>query len=159
MIKLSEYQRIYNIILSGNIHIITDVNLQLGITNDATYLINKQGWTQEDQLIADAILKISNTAYNNTTLDTLPLDDGIYDQLLQCYKAYNPNYQIGALPVKYQEAAQNEYEENPIAIVSVSDKEVDSKLYVRDIWKQYANRDPRLQTVIIKSRERSIMNR
>ena len=83
MIKLSEYQRIYNIILSGNIHIITDVNLQLGITNDATYLINKQGWTQEDQLIADAILKISNTAYNNTTLDTLPLDDGIYDQLLQ----------------------------------------------------------------------------
>ena len=70
--NLSEYQKIYDIILSGNINIITDVNFQLNITNDAINLINKQQWSQEDQLIADAILKISNTAYNNTTLDTLP---------------------------------------------------------------------------------------
>lgn len=153
MMNLSEYQKIYDIILSGNINIITDVNFQLNITNDAINLINKQQWSQEDQLIADAILKISNTAYNNTTLDTLPLDDGIYDQLLQCYKAYNPNYQIGALPVKYQEAAQNEYEENPIVIVSISDKEIDSKLYIKDIWKQHTNSDPRLQTAILRVRE------
>ena len=62
MMNLSEYQKIYDIILSGNINIITDINFQLNITNDATNLINKQQWSQEDQLIADAILKIINTA-------------------------------------------------------------------------------------------------
>ena len=153
MIKLSDLQKIYDVLLSGNISVITDVNIQLSITDCANYLINKHPWTQEEQESADLILKISNTAYNDTTLDVLPLDDGIYDQLLQSYKAYNPNYQIGALPIQYEESAQNEFEENPIAIVSISDKEVESKLYVKDIWDQHTKTDPRLTTVAIRVRE------
>ena len=153
MINLNSLQKIYDVLLSGNISVITDVNIQLSITDYATYLINKHMWTKEEQECADLILKISNTAYNDTTLDTLPLDDGVYDQLLQSYKAYNPNYQIGALPINYGEQAQNEFEDNPIAIVSLSNKEADSKLYVRDIWEQHTKTDPRLITVAMRVRE------
>lgn len=153
MIRLSELQRIYETLLSGNISIITDINIQLSITDLANDLIKRHPWTLEDQNCADIILKISNTAYNNTTLDTLPLDDGIYDQLLQLYKSYNPNYQIGALPIKYNEAPQNEFEENKIVVVGLSNKEAESKLYINDIWKQHTIRDPRLQTVVIKRRD------
>lgn len=153
MIKLSDLQKIYDVLLSGNISVITDVNIQLSITESATYLINKHPWNQEEQACADLILKISNTAYNDTTLDTLPLDDGVYDQLLQSYKAYNPYYQIGALPINYGEQAQNEIEENPIAIVSLSNKEAGSKMYVRDIWDQHTKTDPRRTLVAVRVRE------
>ena len=153
MITLNDLQKIYDVLLSGNISVITDVNIQLSVTEYATYLINKHPWDQEEQMCADLILKISNTAYNDTTLDTLPLDDGVYDQLLPSYKAYNPNYQIGALPINYGEQAQNEFEENPIAIISISNKEVESKLYVQDIWDQHTKADPRKTLVAVRVRE------
>ena len=63
MIKLSDLQKIYDVLLSGNISIITDVNIQLSITDYANYLINKHPWTQEEQESADLILKISNTVF------------------------------------------------------------------------------------------------
>ena len=153
MMKISDLQNVYDVLLSGNISVITDVNIQLNITEYATYLINKHPWNQEEQIAADLILKISNTAYNDTTLDTLPLDDGVYDQLLQSYKAYNPNYQIGAIPINYEEKAQNEFDENPIAIVSLSNKEVESKLYIKDIWDQHTKVDPRRTLVAVRVRE------
>lgn len=153
MIKYSELQKIYDTLLSGNISIITDVDVQLSITQYANYLINKYPWNQDEQNSADIILKISNTAYNNTTLDILPLDDGIYDQLLQSYKSYNPNYQIGALPIKYNEYTQNEFEDNKIIAVGITNKEIDSKLYIQDIWEQYTANDPRLTTIAIKARD------
>ena len=64
MITLNDLQKIYDVLLSGNISVITDVNIQLSVTEYATYLINKHPWDQEEQMCADLILKISNTAYN-----------------------------------------------------------------------------------------------
>ena len=150
--KSNELQKIYLELLNNNLFIISDINIQVNISNHAVYLINKKVWNMEDQQSADWILRISNNIYNNSSVDVLILDDGIYDQLLQLYKHYNPNYQIGAEPMIYDEAPQNEIEEAKIMAVGLSNNEW-GKLYVNDIHKQYAPRDPRLTTMAIKLRD------
>lgn len=46
------------------------------------------------------IIKIGNYTYNNTDLDTLPIDDGVYDLLVVKLLRINPNmFTPGALPV------------------------------------------------------------
>ena len=92
-------------------------------------------WSLEQQKVADMILRISNIAYNNTSQDVLPLDDGLYDQLLVLYKNYNPNYQVGAAPILFTEQPQNEFEEQKVMCVCIDEKEMESKLYIEDIWK------------------------
>lgn len=62
-------------------------------------LINKEPLTKIEQDIVGDILHISNIIYNNTDRSILVLEDGIYDLLLEKYKRYNPNYQVGAEPI------------------------------------------------------------
>lgn len=150
--KSNELQKIYLELLNNNLFIISDINIQVNISNHAVYLINKKVWNMEDQQSADWILRISNNIYNNSSVDVLILDDGVYDQLLQLYKHYNPNYQIGSEPMIYDEAPQNEIEEAKIMAVGLSNNEW-GKLYVNDIHKQYTPRDPRLTTMAIKLRD------
>jgi len=53
------------------------------------------------------LLNICNILYNNTDMDPLPIEDGVYDLLLEKYKKYNPNFQVGAEPVQYTETVGN----------------------------------------------------
>lgn len=47
------------------------------------------------------ILEISNILYNNTDVTILPLDDGVYDLLLELYKKYRPAG-VGAEPIQFE---------------------------------------------------------
>lgn len=73
------------------------------INEESTRMLNNNTHSKEDINIMDLIIKISNILYNNTSMDLLPLDDGIYDLLLELYKNYNPNYQVGATPIRFEE--------------------------------------------------------
>lgn len=65
-------------------------------------LINKDDLDNvEIELLSD-ILDIGNIVYNNTDRDLMPIEDGIYDLLLEKYKRYNPNYRIGAKPLLFR---------------------------------------------------------
>lgn len=79
----------------------------------------------------NSILEISNILYNNTTLDPLPLDDGIYDMLMVIVKKYNPSYIIGAKPVdfKIKPDIKNNTKFNPLVI---RDKRLQNNLYGKD---------------------------
>lgn len=70
------------------------------INNITMYLLNKNPLTKVEQDTANDILHISNIIYNNTDRSILVLEDGIYDLLLEKYKKYNPNFQVGAEPVQ-----------------------------------------------------------
>jgi len=52
------------------------------------------------------ILEISNILYNNSNLDMLPLDDGVYDLLLELYRTYNSNIPIGAENIQFDSSEQ-----------------------------------------------------
>lgn len=64
-------------------------------------LINKEPLTKVEEEVIDDILHISNIIYNNTDRSILVLEDGVYDLLLEKYKRYNPNFQVGAEPVHF----------------------------------------------------------
>ena len=89
-------QKILSSLQNHQMEILNDVNILSSISKTAVGLIDSQLWSQEDIDKADIIIRISNIAYNNTSKAVLPLDDGVYDQLLVKYIPYNPNYQVGA---------------------------------------------------------------
>lgn len=64
------------------------------------YLLYKEPLTEVEKDTVNDILHISNIIYNNTDRSILVLEDGIYDLLLEKYKKYNPNFQVGAEPVQ-----------------------------------------------------------
>ena len=98
-------------------------------------------WTRDDMDIADLIIRISNIMYNDTGITVLPLDDGIYDQLIVAYKKYNPNYQVGATPIQFDtEFDQKQYNENTekkLMYHTITDQERESKLYINNIHAQH----------------------
>lgn len=114
---------------------LNDIQTCVEISSIAVDLINNPVWSSDAIYVADLILRISNIAYNNTSMDVLPLDDGVYDQLLTVYKKYNPNYQVGAQPIMFEEQSQNEIITEKVMCVAVDD--MDKKLFMRDIWKQH----------------------
>lgn len=143
----NELMNVYNRLVRGDISCLS-LPFNLNISKASVELINNNsGWRQLQCECTDLILKISNIAYNNTSLDVLPLDDGIYDQLLESYKKYNPNYQIGSTPIVFEENAGNEFAKSKEMIIGLTNEEIDSKLYINDIYNQFTKRDPRLKTI------------
>lgn len=132
---INTLEHVLQILNNGDQTILNDVKLCSNISDISVDLINNHNWNGVEQYIAKLIINISNIAYNNTSNDVLPLDDGIYDQLLVIYKKYCPNYQVGAIPIAYNENAQNEVIDGKSMCVVV-DK---SKLYVDAIWQQQTN--------------------
>ena len=100
---------------------------------------NPYTWDRYDIDAANDLIKISNIMYNNTTIIVLPLDDGVYDQLLVLLKHYKPDYSVGAIPTIIQEQAENFIDEDKIMYVGLSEKQENSKLYIHDIWDQHTN--------------------
>ena len=135
-------------ILSGNLSILTNHIFGLEISNMAVELISNPYWNTDQIEIADCILRMSNIAYNNTSADVLPLDDGIYDQLLVIYKNYNPNYQVGSSPTSIVEIAQNENEQKIMCMGLNVDE--DSKLYIKDLLGNNDTRPLPLQMVCFR---------
>ena len=120
---------------TGNLTPLNNIDICNNISNNAVALIeNPYDWDSNLIHLADLILRISNIAYNNTSNSILPLDDGIYDQLLVIYSKYNPNYQIGATPIMFPEQPQNEVIDEKVMCVAVDN--MDKKLFIEDIWKQ-----------------------
>lgn len=119
----------------GNLSPLNNIQTNLQISNIAVDLINNPMWNEYMISMADLILKISNIAYNNTSIEVLPLDDGVYDQLLVIYSKYNPNYQVGATPIIFEEQPQNEIIDEKVMCVTVDN--MNKKLFMEDIWKQH----------------------
>lgn len=127
------------LLTKGELTSAISVNIQQIINESVLQLLKDQlHWTPDQTQVADVILRISNIMYNNTSKTVLPLDDGIYDQLLVAYRRYDTNYQVGAQPITFPEMNDEETIMGGKRLLyhTVTDKVMDSKLYIRDIWKQ-----------------------
>lgn len=126
-------------IMSGDLGILNDVQTSTMLSNLSMQLINQVSHSEDDLYIMDKIIRISNMLYNNTSSERLPLDDGLYDQLLTVYKKYNPNYQVGSTPTIYNEVTNNDNTiEKKIMCTSITKKDKEDNIYVEDIWNQFA---------------------
>ena len=122
----------------GEMQVLNDPIFCTEISNIACSLIScSTTWKEQDVNMAGSILEMANIAYNNTSADITLLDDGIYDQLLVIYKKYNPNYQVGSYVTPYQEIPQNEVTDVKVMCTYIDKKDIEEKLYLKDIWKQH----------------------
>ena len=88
-------------------------NLRLGNLNEAysnkqylndigLLIYNKSELSKDDIEDLKDIILIGNITYNDTDKELLPLDDGFYDLLLEKYKKYDPNFQVGAEVIEFK---------------------------------------------------------
>lgn len=94
-------QGIVNDLLNSSLSSLTDENVEL-INGLALQILNTQMLDGNLLDICEKILHISNILYNNTDKSILPLDDGVYDLLLEKYKSIVPTYQVGAEPIQFE---------------------------------------------------------
>ena len=94
----SPMHSIVNQLLKGDASCLTQ-DVIFNINQIVVALINKEPLSKIEQDTINDILHISNLIYNNTDRSILVLEDGVYDLLLEKYKRYNPNFQVGAEPV------------------------------------------------------------
>ena len=100
---------ILNDLRSGSLKLAYDNKQYL---NDyAMVLYNKTGLSQDELEDFRNIILICNITYNDTDKELLPIEDGIYDLLLEKYKKYDPNFQVGAEVINFA-ASSNNNEEN-----------------------------------------------
>ena len=94
---------ILNSLMAGNLAVLQPTNI-MRVSQEAVTIINQPLLTEYDVLIAQTIIMMSQIVYNNTDKSVLFLDDGIYDLLLEKYKKYDANFQVGSPVVSF---AQN----------------------------------------------------
>lgn len=118
---------LYTSLLRGDYKEVVSSSSALMINDIALELLKSEPLSKEQIQQCDLVLRISNILYNNTDLDMLPLEDGTYDILLEKYKKYNPNFQVGAEVINFHPSSRGESEERYIqAIVSYPQNLVDA---------------------------------
>lgn len=66
----------------------------------ALSILGKKELTEYEISNLDKLLRICNILCHDTDSSHLPIEDGIYDLLLEKYKTYDPNFQVGAEVIK-----------------------------------------------------------
>ena len=92
----------------GDLYIINQRNSN-ELNMMAQYLLNKPNCTREDIDNMNNIIRICNILYNNTDLDPLPIEDGLYDLLLEKYKTFDRNFQVGAEVIYFPPTKNRKY--------------------------------------------------
>ena len=117
---------VYDNLRNGNLNIAYDRKQDLN--NIAMNLYSKNELNKEDIEDLDILLKICNITYNDTDRELLPIEDGVYDLLLEKYKQYNPNFQVGADIINFKPSENisnfNIPKEAEPAIVIISDEDI-----------------------------------
>lgn len=113
----------------------------IAVSNETTRLLNipDNNITEYDVACMKIIILISQIAYNNTDKTILFLDDGVYDLLLEKYKKYDSNFQVGAPVVKFDQNGEIKKEKEviePIIFLDNAEAFKEDSLYYEDLSKK-----------------------
>lgn len=127
---------ILSMLISGDISCLSPDNI-IFVSNCTSELLNKKILDEYDIMCADIIISISQIVYNNTDRSVLFLDDGVYDLLLEKYKEYNKNFQVGAPVINFNQDGEisttaKEFIEPMTFIINPMDF-INSSLYYSDL--------------------------
>lgn len=147
-------------LLNGDLSVLSADNIIL-VSNEAVRLMEKPELDDVDVMCASMIISISQIVYNNTDRSVLFLDDGVYDLLLEKYKTYQKNFQVGAPVVKFNQdgeaVKEKEYIE-PMTFIPEPQRFVEDSLYYTDLMKT-PKLDHRLFMEIDRNSGRTISKR
>lgn len=137
------HEKLNNILqslLSGSLKSLTQENI-VEVSNMAVNLLQKSELNEYDQMCANLIISISQIVYNNTDRSILFLDDGVYDLLLEKYKEYNKNFQVGAPVVQFNQDGEAVVEKEfvePMIFLENPEDFIENSLY----WDELNHRPP-----------------
>ena len=94
-------QRILNQLLNADISGVNPEFIQY-CGNEALRILDKKELNEYDIACMNLIIQICQILYNNTDRSLLPLEDGVYDLLLERDKSYNDKVQVGAPPIEFK---------------------------------------------------------
>ena len=126
-------------LMSGDLSVLNANNIKL-VSDETMKILAKDTLDNFDVANASIIISISQIVYNNTDKSVLFLDDGVYDLLLEKYKKYNENFQVGAPVIEFNqngELVTNQDMKDPMVFIDTPDidKFVNDSLYYNDIIK------------------------
>lgn len=99
-------KEIFDQLLLGNVSVLT-LDTEKFISDKAMHLYNTDNLAFDEQEELKTLLMICNVMYNRTDMLVLPVEDGVYDVLLEKYKKYNKNFQVGSAVVQFKSVAES----------------------------------------------------
>lgn len=124
-------------LLSGDLGVLNSDNIIM-VSNEAIRILNKDNLDEYDVMCTELIINISQIVYNNTDKSVLFLDDGIYDLLLEKFKNYRSDFQVGAPVVKFDSSGEIAKEQQYVEVMSFledADNFKENSLFIDDIVK------------------------
>lgn len=103
-------------LIHGNASVITSKNISK-LNEIALDIYRKEELNSEEIKSLREIIMSCNILYNRTDMSVLPIEDGFYDLLLEKYKKYDSNFQVGSAIVLFKNMIENDLE-NPKKIAS-----------------------------------------
>ena len=109
--EYSTLKTVHNCLMNQDLSIITDDNIRM-INAIAIELYNKpeNTFTPSDIDGLKLLILICNILYNRTDMKVLPIEDGFYDLLLELYKKFDPNFQVGSAVVDFGSTESSQVE-------------------------------------------------
>ena len=125
-------------LIHGNLSVLNPDNIIL-VSEETKKLLNKEELDKSDIMNAEIIISISQIVYNNTDKKVLFLDDGVYDLLLEKYKKYNNNFQVGAPVISFnqngEEVGRKDEITMPIIFLDNAEEFIENSLFYDDLIK------------------------
>lgn len=126
---------IFDHLMMGDGSVVTSDNIRL--LNEAAmslYNLDTLNETQVENL--KKIIMCCNVLYNRSDMEILPIEDGFYDLLLEKYKNYDSNFQVGSAVVDFKDTIKNnpidgrKIAKSPVSFIKMKDKdEVHQDIY------------------------------
>ena len=106
---LNDLKVVFDELLKSNASVLT-LEVEKEISDVAMHLYNSESLDSTEQEELKVLLMIANIMYNRTDMLVLPVEDGVYDELLEKYKKYDSNFQVGSAVVQFKAFME---EQNP----------------------------------------------
>ena len=104
-------KKFFDCIMVGNSSVINSENIKM-LNDRALALYNTPELNSDEVEELKQLIMICNVLYNRTDMTVLPIEDGFYDLLLEKYKKYDKNFQVGSAVVDFRNFIENDID-NP----------------------------------------------
>lgn len=122
-------KNVLNRLLSGDASIL-NINTSVYINQRIIEILSTEELSPIQVEELGDILHIGNIVYNNISNDMInPIEDGVYDLLLEKYKKYNSNFQVGAEPINFSYEMQDQYIEPKKVVTMIDRSKIDNEEY------------------------------
>ena len=135
--KIKSIKDIFEELCKGNLGVLT-LEVKQYISELALNLYDPSSVAMPDYVeTLKYFIMVCNLTYNRTSMEVLPVEDGVYDILLEKYKAIDPNFQVGSAVVQFEDRVHKQMQAQGIPEIVNPLRFVDMNVYKQDEMREY----------------------